>query len=80
MISVSSGERNATPEEVPGWSAKLLNVPEYVVVDISNHRFITTRITSDFSDSDLPLLLESLEKMLRPIAVGKLLPKHHIMY
>ena len=44
----------ASSEEVMAWSAKLLNVPEYVVVGISNHRFITTRITSDFSDSDLP--------------------------
>jgi len=44
----------ASSEEAAGWSAKLLKVPEYVVVDISNHRFITTRVTSDFSDTDLP--------------------------
>jgi hypothetical protein len=44
----------ASSEEAAGWSAKLLNVPEYVVVDISNHRFTATRVTSDFSDTDLP--------------------------
>jgi hypothetical protein len=44
----------ASSEEVTAWAAKLLSVPEYVVTKISNHRFSTTQLTTDFSDSDLP--------------------------
>jgi hypothetical protein len=41
-------------EEITAWAAKLLNIPEYVVTDISNHRFASTRVHADFSDRDLP--------------------------
>ena len=46
----------ATSEEVTAWAAKLLSVPEYVVTKISNHRFSATRLTSAFSDNDLPAM------------------------
>jgi hypothetical protein len=46
----------ASSEEVTAWAAKLLSVPEYVVVKISNHRFSTTHLTSDFCDTDLPAM------------------------
>ena len=44
----------ASSEEITAWAAKLLNVPEYVVTDISSHRFAASKVTTDFSDNDLP--------------------------
>jgi hypothetical protein len=41
-------------EEITAWAAKLLNIPEYVIVKISDHRFASNRIKGDFSDKDLP--------------------------
>jgi hypothetical protein len=41
-------------EEITAWAAKLLNIPEYVVTSISDHRFASTRVKGDFSDKDLP--------------------------
>jgi hypothetical protein len=46
----------ASSDEVTAWAAKLLSVPEYVVVKISNHRFSTTHLTADFCDTDLPAM------------------------
>jgi hypothetical protein len=46
----------ASTEEVTAWAAKLLSVPEYVVISISNHRFSATHVTADFSDDDLPAM------------------------
>jgi hypothetical protein len=42
-------------EEITAWAAKLLNVPEYIVTRISNHRFASTRITAEFADRDLQI-------------------------
>ena len=46
----------ASSEEKTAWAAKLLSVPEYVVVTISDHRFAATKTKGDFSDRDLPAM------------------------
>jgi len=46
----------ASSEEKTAWAAKLLNVPEYVVINISDHRFAATKTKGDFSDRDLPAM------------------------
>jgi hypothetical protein len=46
----------ASSEEITAWAAKLLSVPEYVVLNISDHRFAATKTKGDFSDRDLPAM------------------------
>jgi hypothetical protein len=46
----------SSSEEITAWAAKLLNVPEYVVTRISDHRIAATKIKGDFSDRDLPAM------------------------
>ncbi len=46
----------ASSDEITAWAAKLLSVPEYVVINISDHRFSATKTKGDFSDRDLPAM------------------------
>ena len=46
----------ASSEEVTAWAAKLCNEPEYLVTDITDHRFSSTKVKEPLVDRDLTAL------------------------
>lgn len=46
----------ASSEEVTAWAAKLCNEPEYLVTEITDHRFSSTKVKKPLVDRDLTAL------------------------